>query len=131
MQAVGGAKNHAVVMPDADIANAVNALMGAAYGSCGERCMAIPLPVPVAYHSFGGWKRSRQAGDQRQPEVGRRHIQSATSAQQAPGTQPMLAGMNHQAMAELIVMVAQAICLARSGTARWLRQSRTIGPKWG
>lgn len=59
MQAVGGAKNHAVVMPDADIANAVNALMGAAYGSCGERCMAIPLPVPVAYHSFGGWKRSR------------------------------------------------------------------------
>jgi malonate-semialdehyde dehydrogenase (acetylating)/methylmalonate-semialdehyde dehydrogenase len=46
-------------MPDADIANAVNALMGAAYGSCGERCMAIPLPVPVAYHSFGGWKRSR------------------------------------------------------------------------
>ena len=47
MQALGGAKNHAIVMPDADIPNAVNALMGAAYGSCGERCMAIPLVVAI------------------------------------------------------------------------------------
>ena len=47
VQALGGAKNHAVVMPDADIANAVSALMGAAYGSCGERCMAIPIVVAV------------------------------------------------------------------------------------
>ncbi|MBV6319493.1 CoA-acylating methylmalonate-semialdehyde dehydrogenase [Duganella violaceipulchra] len=47
MQALGGAKNHAVVMPDADIPQAVSALMGAAYGSCGERCMAIPLLVAV------------------------------------------------------------------------------------
>lgn len=47
VQALGGAKNHAVVMPDADIGNAVNALMGAAFGSCGERCMAVPLAVCV------------------------------------------------------------------------------------
>jgi malonate-semialdehyde dehydrogenase (acetylating)/methylmalonate-semialdehyde dehydrogenase len=47
VQALGGAKNHAVVMPDADIPNAVSALMGAAYGSCGERCMAIPIVVAV------------------------------------------------------------------------------------
>ena len=47
IQALGGAKNHAVVMPDADIDNAVSALMGAAYGSCGERCMAIPIVVAV------------------------------------------------------------------------------------
>ncbi|ABM60141.1 methylmalonate-semialdehyde dehydrogenase (acylating) [Verminephrobacter eiseniae EF01-2] len=47
VQALGGAKNHAVLMPDADVGNAVNALMGAAYGSCGERCMAIPLLVAV------------------------------------------------------------------------------------
>ena len=81
VQALGGAKNHAVVLPDADIPGAVGALMGAAFGSCGQRCMAIPLVVavgdgtadaliaglrqqmaamrvPVAYHSFGGWKRS-------------------------------------------------------------------------
>jgi len=47
VQALGGAKNHAVVMPDADISNAVTAMMGAAYGSCGERCMAVPLVVAV------------------------------------------------------------------------------------
>ena len=47
VQALGGAKNHAVVMPDADIDNAVSALIGAAYGSCGERCMAISVAVCV------------------------------------------------------------------------------------
>jgi malonate-semialdehyde dehydrogenase (acetylating) / methylmalonate-semialdehyde dehydrogenase len=46
-QALGGAKNHMVVMPDADIDQAVDALMGAAYGSAGERCMAISVAVPV------------------------------------------------------------------------------------
>jgi malonate-semialdehyde dehydrogenase (acetylating) / methylmalonate-semialdehyde dehydrogenase len=47
VQALGGAKNHLVVMPDADIELAVDALMGAAYGSAGERCMAISVAVPV------------------------------------------------------------------------------------
>ncbi|AWI73952.1 methylmalonate-semialdehyde dehydrogenase (CoA acylating) [Parazoarcus communis] len=47
VQALGGAKNHAVLMPDADLENAVNAIMGAAYGSCGERCMAISVVVAV------------------------------------------------------------------------------------
>jgi len=47
VQALGGAKNHAIVMPDADLDNAVSALMGAAYGSCGERCMAISVAVAV------------------------------------------------------------------------------------
>ena len=47
VQALGGAKNHAIIMPDADIDMAVGALMGAAYGSAGERCMAISVAVPV------------------------------------------------------------------------------------
>ena len=47
VQALGGAKNHMVVMPDADLDMAVGALMGAAYGSAGERCMAISVAVPV------------------------------------------------------------------------------------
>jgi malonate-semialdehyde dehydrogenase (acetylating)/methylmalonate-semialdehyde dehydrogenase len=47
VQALGGAKNHAIVMPDADMDNTVSALMGAAYGSCGERCMAISVVVTV------------------------------------------------------------------------------------
>ena len=47
VQALGGAKNHLVVMPDADLDQAVDALMGAAYGSAGERCMAVSVAVPV------------------------------------------------------------------------------------
>ena len=47
VQALGGAKNHAIIMPDADVDNAVSALMGAAFGSCGERCMAISVAVCV------------------------------------------------------------------------------------
>ena len=47
VQALGGAKNHCVVMPDADLNQAINGLMGAAYGSAGERCMAQSVAVAV------------------------------------------------------------------------------------
>jgi malonate-semialdehyde dehydrogenase (acetylating) / methylmalonate-semialdehyde dehydrogenase len=47
VQALGGAKNHMVVMPDADLSAAVDALLGAAYGSAGERCMAVSVVVAV------------------------------------------------------------------------------------
>ncbi len=47
VQALGGAKNHLVVMPDADMDQAVDALMGAAYGSAGERCMAVSVAMAV------------------------------------------------------------------------------------
>jgi malonate-semialdehyde dehydrogenase (acetylating)/methylmalonate-semialdehyde dehydrogenase len=47
VQALGGAKNHMVVMPDADLDQAADALMGAGYGSAGERCMAVSVAVPV------------------------------------------------------------------------------------
>ena len=47
VQALGGAKNHLVVMPDADLDQTVDALMGAAYGSAGERCMAVSVAVTV------------------------------------------------------------------------------------
>jgi malonate-semialdehyde dehydrogenase (acetylating) / methylmalonate-semialdehyde dehydrogenase len=47
VQALGGAKNHAIVMPDADLDAAVEAIVGAAYGSAGERCMAISVVVAV------------------------------------------------------------------------------------
>ncbi|MBB4267059.1 CoA-acylating methylmalonate-semialdehyde dehydrogenase [Roseospira visakhapatnamensis] len=46
-QALGGAKNHMIILPDADLDQAVDALMGAAYGSAGERCMAVSVAVPV------------------------------------------------------------------------------------
>lgn len=47
MQCMGGAKNHGIVLPDADLDQAVADIMGAAYGSAGERCMALPVVVPV------------------------------------------------------------------------------------
>ncbi|MBS0505123.1 MAG: CoA-acylating methylmalonate-semialdehyde dehydrogenase [Proteobacteria bacterium] len=47
VQAMGGAKNHGIVMPDADIDQVVKDLAGAAFGSAGERCMALPVVVPV------------------------------------------------------------------------------------
>jgi len=47
VQALGGAKNHMIIMPDADLEQAADALMGAGYGSAGERCMAISVAVPV------------------------------------------------------------------------------------
>jgi malonate-semialdehyde dehydrogenase (acetylating)/methylmalonate-semialdehyde dehydrogenase len=46
VQALGGAKNHMIVMPDADLDQAADALVGAAYGSAGERCMAFRSPSP-------------------------------------------------------------------------------------
>ena len=47
VQCFGGAKNHMIVMPDADMDQAVDALVGAGYGSAGERCMAVSVAVPV------------------------------------------------------------------------------------
>ena len=47
VQALGGAKNHLVVMPDANIDQAVDGIIGAAFGSAGERCMAVSVAVAV------------------------------------------------------------------------------------
>lgn len=47
IQAMGGAKNHGIIMPDADLDQVVKDIVGAAYGSAGERCMALPVAVPV------------------------------------------------------------------------------------
>ena len=51
VQAMGGAKNHGIVMPDADLDQAVADIVGAAYGSAGERCMALPVVVAVGEHT--------------------------------------------------------------------------------
>jgi len=71
VQALGGAKNHLVVMPDADLDQAAQALIGAAYGSAGERCMAISVAVAV--------------GDSAQPLVDRLQTQIA-AIRVGPGT---------------------------------------------
>jgi len=53
VQALGGAKNHMIVMPDADMDQAVDALIGAGFGSAGERCMAVSVAVPVGETTAG------------------------------------------------------------------------------
>ncbi len=75
VQALGGAKNFAIVMPDADIGNAVNALMGAAYGSCGERCMAIPLVVAI------GDDTAEQVVDGLKAEIAKMNVGPGTGEQ--------------------------------------------------
>jgi malonate-semialdehyde dehydrogenase (acetylating)/methylmalonate-semialdehyde dehydrogenase len=74
VQALGGAKNHMVVMPDADLGQAVDALIGAAYGSAGERCMAISVAVLVGdaaervIPALAERARRLRIGDGMQPE---------------------------------------------------------------
>jgi len=81
VQALGGAKNHMVVMPDADPAQVVNSLMGAAYGSAGERCMAISVAVCVGdavadkliadlKTEIGGMRVGPGLGGQSEPHMG-------------------------------------------------------------
>ena len=69
VQAMGGAKNHLVVMPDADLDQAVDALIGAAYGSAGERCMAISVAVAVG-EATGDALRNRLAERVRALRIG-------------------------------------------------------------
>jgi malonate-semialdehyde dehydrogenase (acetylating)/methylmalonate-semialdehyde dehydrogenase len=75
VQALGGAKNHMVVMPDADLDQAVDALIGAAYGSAGERCMAISVALAVG-----------EVGDALVPALARR----ARTLKVGPGTEPAM-----------------------------------------
>jgi malonate-semialdehyde dehydrogenase (acetylating)/methylmalonate-semialdehyde dehydrogenase len=62
MQCMGGAKNHGIVMPDADLDQAVADILGAAYGSAGERCMALPVVVPVGEQTAVALRAKLEAG---------------------------------------------------------------------
>ncbi len=72
VQAMGGAKNHGVVMPDADLDQVVKDLVGAAYGSAGERCMALPVVVPV------GKKTADELCERLLPEIERLKVGIST-----------------------------------------------------
>ena len=61
VQAMGGAKNHGVVLPDADMDQVIKDLSGAAYGSAGERCMALPVVVPVGKSTADELRRRMEA----------------------------------------------------------------------
>jgi malonate-semialdehyde dehydrogenase (acetylating)/methylmalonate-semialdehyde dehydrogenase len=66
VQCFGGAKNHMIIMPDADMDQAVDALIGAGYGAAGERCMAISVAVPV------GEKTADRADREARPRASKR-----------------------------------------------------------
>jgi malonate-semialdehyde dehydrogenase (acetylating)/methylmalonate-semialdehyde dehydrogenase len=69
VQAMGGAKNHGVILPDADLDQVVKDLSGAAFGSAGERCMALPVAVPVG-HATAEALRERMVSEMESLKVG-------------------------------------------------------------
>jgi len=75
VQAMGGAKNHGIVLPDADIDQVVADLTGAAFGSAGERCMALPVVVPV------GEKTANTLREALIPEIGKLRVGVSTDAE--------------------------------------------------
>ena len=72
VQAMGGAKNHGIVLPDADLDQVVRDVVGAAYGSAGERCMALPVVVPV------GDKTADRLLERLMPEVQKLKVGTST-----------------------------------------------------
>jgi len=111
IQALGGAKNHLVVMPDADLNQAVDALVGAAYGSAGERCMAISVAVAVGevadrlVEALAARARSLTIGDGMDPasEMGplvtsahRQKVEGYIARGVAEGAQLVVDGRNHR-----------------------------------
>ncbi|HEY8367994.1 MAG TPA: CoA-acylating methylmalonate-semialdehyde dehydrogenase [Thermodesulfobacteriota bacterium] len=79
VQALGGAKNHMVIMPDADLTQVTDALMGAAYGAAGERCMAVSVAVPV------GAETADRLVERLAPRVGGLRIGPSTDPQAEMG----------------------------------------------
>lgn len=101
VQALGGAKNHLVVMPDADLDLAVNALMGAAFGSAGERCMAISVAVAVG--DIGGDLVQRLQEKTKHLSIGRGDIERGESgAPREHDMGPLISEAHKQKVMELI-----------------------------
>ena len=94
MQALGGAKNHMIVMPDADMDQVVDALMGAGFGSAGERCMAISVAVPV------GEKTADRLIEQLRPRVESLKVGPSDDADAEMG--PVITAQAKQRIKELI-----------------------------
>jgi malonate-semialdehyde dehydrogenase (acetylating)/methylmalonate-semialdehyde dehydrogenase len=96
VQAMGGAKNHAIIMPDADLDQVTNELMGAGYGSAGERCMAISVAVPV------GEKTADALVQRLKPRVEALKVAPPTDPEAAYG--PMVTAAQKQRVVDYIQM---------------------------
>ncbi|CAN5570542.1 CoA-acylating methylmalonate-semialdehyde dehydrogenase [soil metagenome] len=96
VQAMGGAKNHGIILPDADLDQAVKDIIGAAYGSAGERCMALPVVVPVGAKTADA-VREKVLAEMETLKVG---ISSDASAQYGP----VVTAAHRQRVADYIQM---------------------------
>ena len=94
VQALGGAKNHMVIMPDADIDDAAHALLGAAYGSAGERCMAISIAVTE------GQGTAERLNERLSPRV--RELRVGPSLDEATEMGPLITREHRQRLCEYI-----------------------------
>ncbi len=94
VQALGGAKNHMIIMPDADLDQAADALLGAGFGSAGERCMAISVAVPV------GEEIAERLVDKLGPRVRALKIGPSTDREAEMG--PLISEAHRNRVAELI-----------------------------
>jgi malonate-semialdehyde dehydrogenase (acetylating) / methylmalonate-semialdehyde dehydrogenase len=94
VQAMGGAKNHGIVLPDADMDQTVKDLVGAAYGSAGERCMALPVVVPV------GRKTADELRERVKSEI--ETLKVGTSTDPAAQYGPVVSAAHRQKIADYI-----------------------------
>jgi malonate-semialdehyde dehydrogenase (acetylating)/methylmalonate-semialdehyde dehydrogenase len=124
VQAMGGAKNHAVVLPDADLDQTVKDLLGAAYGSAGERCMALPVVVPVGQATAEAL-RTRLVDEVETLKVG---------LSNDPGAQygPVVTGAHRQRISDYIQMGvdegAELVVDGRNFSLQGYEQGFFIGP---
>src|SRR5690349_12371268 len=94
VQAMGGAKNHGLILPDADLEQATKDIIGAAYGSAGERCMALPVVVPV------GKKTADEVRERVLAELETLKVGISTDAQAQYG--PVVSAAHKQKIADYI-----------------------------
>ena len=124
VQAMGGAKNHGIIMPDADLDQAVRDISGAAFGSAGERCMALPVVVPV------GRKTAETFREKMLAEIESLKVGVSTDAQAQFG--PVVSGAHRQKISDYIQMGqdegAELVLDGRGFSLQGYEQGFFIGP---
>ena len=124
VQAMGGAKNHGIILPDADMTQAVKDISGAAFGSAGERCMALPVVVPV------GRKTADEFRDRMVAEMETRKVGVSTDAAAHYG--PVVSAAHRDRIAGYIQMGvdegAELVVDGRGFTMQGYENGFYIGP---
>src|SRR5688572_24681781 len=124
VQAMGGAKNHGIILPDADLEQATKDIIGAAYGSAGERCMALPVVVPV------GQKTADEVRERVLAELETLKVGISTDAQAQYG--PVVSQAHKQKISDYIQLGveegAELVVDGRNFSLQGYEQGFFIGP---